>query len=48
MIMYDYVKPNHREKSSLYYMDTYSFIVYIKAEYIYSDITKEVETKFDI
>ena len=29
-------------------MDTDSFIVYIKAEDIYSDIANDVETKFDI
>ena len=27
-------------------MDAGSFIVYIKTEYIYSDITKDVKTKF--
>ena len=29
-------------------MDTDSFIVYTKIEDIYSDIAKDVETKFDI
>ena len=28
-------------------MDTDSFIVYIKTEDIYSDIAKDVETRFD-
>ena len=28
-------------------MDTDSFIVYIKTEYIYADISKDVQTKFD-
>ena len=28
-------------------MDTDSFIVYIKTEEIYSDIAKDVETRFD-
>ena len=27
---YDYVKPRYTEKSKLFYMDTDSFIVYIK------------------
>ena len=29
------------------YMDTHSFIVYIKADDIYKDITEDVETSFD-
>ena len=29
-------------------MDTDSFVVYIKTEDIYSDISKDVETRFDI
>ena len=31
---YDYIKPNHGEKVKLFYMDTGSFIVYIKTDYI--------------
>ena len=27
-------------------MDTYSFIIYIKADDIYKDIAEEVETRF--
>ena len=44
---YDYVKPQYGEKAKLYYMDTESFIVYIKTEDIYSDIEKDVEARFD-
>ena len=29
-------------------MDTYSFIVYIKTDDIYKDITEDFETRFDI
>ena len=51
-VMYDfwyhYVKPKHREKAGLCYMDTDRFIVYIKSKAIYLDIAKNVETKFDI
>ena len=43
----DYVKPKYGEKAKLCYMDTDSFIVYIKAEDIYSDIEKDVEARFD-
>ena len=28
-------------------MDTYSFIVYIKTDYIYKDIAEDVKTRFD-
>ena len=44
---YDYVKPKCREKANLCYMDTGSFIVYIKIEDIYREIAKDVETRFD-
>ena len=44
---YDYIKPKHGEKAKLCYMDTGSFIFYIKTEEIYSDIAKDVETRFD-
>ena len=42
---YDYVKPKYGRKTKLCYMDTDSFIVYIKTEGIYSNIPKDVETK---
>ena len=38
---YDYVKVKYGKKAKLYYMDTESFILYIKADDIY------VETRFD-
>ena len=44
---YDYVKPKYGEKVKLYYMDTDSFIVYIKTFNIYEDIAEDVETRFD-
>ena len=45
---YDYVEPKYGEKSKLCYMDTYSFIVYIKTDGTYKDIAKDIETWFDI
>ena len=42
-----YVKPKYREKAKLCYMDTDSFIVFIKTEDIYKDIGEDVETRFD-
>ena len=44
---YDSVKPKYGENVKLCYMDTDSFIEYIKAEDIYKDIAKNVETRFD-
>ena len=43
---YDYVKLKYSEKAKLCYVDTgYGFIVYIKTDDIYKDITKDVETR---
>ena len=44
---YDYIKPKYGEKAKLYYMDTDSFLVYIKTDDIYKEIAEGVETKFD-
>ena len=43
---YDYVN-KYGEKVKLCYMDTDSFIVYIKIDDIYKDIVEDVETRFD-
>ena len=45
---YDYVKPKYEEKVRLCYMDTDSFIVYIKTDDINKDIADDVETRFEI
>ena len=42
-----YVKPKCGEKCKLCYMDTESFIVYIKAGDIYKDFAEDIETRFD-
>ena len=39
---YDYIKPKYEEKSKLCYIDTDSFIVYLKTEDIYKDIAKDI------
>ena len=44
---YNYLKPKHEEKAKLGFMDTDSFIVYIRAEEIYVDIAKDAESIFD-
>ena len=45
---HDYVKPKYGEKAKLCFMDTDSFIVYIKTDNIYKDIAEDVKTRFDI
>ena len=42
------MKPKYQEKKKLRYVNTNSFIVYIKAEDIYVVIAKDVEARFDI
>ena len=44
---YDYIKAINKEKAKLCYMDTDRFMVYVKTEDIYVDITWDVETRFD-
>ena len=44
---YDYVIPKYGEKAKLCYMDTDSFIVYIKTDDIHKDLAEDVETRFD-
>ena len=44
---YDHVKLKYSKKAKLCYMDTDSFVVYIKADDIYKDIAEDVETRFD-
>ena len=40
---YDYVKPKYGKKTKLCYMDTDSFTVCIKTDYIYKDIAEELD-----
>ena len=42
----DYLKPKYTEKAKLCYMDTGSFIVYMKTEAIYADIATNFEKRF--
>ena len=44
---YDYVKPKYNERANLCYMDTGSFIVHVKTEDAYENITKNVKKSFD-
>ena len=45
---YDYVKPKYGANAKICYMDTDSFIVHVKTDYIYKNIVQDVETRFGI
>ena len=44
--LYYYVKSEYGKKTKLCYMNTDSFILYIKTDDIYKDIAENVETRF--
>ena len=44
---YDYLKPKYQYNGKLCYMDTDSFIIYIKTEDVYEDFADDVEKRFD-
>ena len=44
---YDYIKQKYQNNAKLCYMDTRSFIIYIKTEDIYEDIADDVEKIFN-
>ena len=43
----NYIRPKYGEKVKLCYMDKDSFILYIKTDTIYKDLSEDVETRFD-
>ena len=43
---YDYIKPKYQDKAKVCYTDTDSFIIHIKTEDFYKDITNDVEKWF--
>ena len=43
----DYIKPKYQDIPKLCYMDTENFIIHIKTEDSYEDITDNVEERFD-
>ena len=45
-LWYDYVKPKYDGKLKFCYIDTDSFIVCIRTDYIYKDIAEHVDTRF--
>ena len=44
---YDYMKPKYNDNVKLCYMDTDSFIMNIKTNYFYKDISNDVENRFN-
>ena len=44
---YDYINPKYGDKAKLCYMGTYSFIIHIKTEDFFEDISNDVEKWFD-
>ena len=46
-IWYDYIGPEYGNKVKLYYTDSDSFIINIKIEYFFEDISNDVERWFD-
>ena len=44
---YDYINPKYQDDVRLCYMDTNSFIIYIKTEDVYEDVADDVEKRFD-
>ena len=44
---YDYLKPKYGDRVKLCYTDTDSFIIYIKSEDFFADISNDVEKWFD-
>ena len=44
---YDYINPKYGDRAKLCYTDTDSFIIYIKMEDVFQDISNDVEKWFD-
>ena len=44
---YDYVKPKYSENATICYMDTDSFVVYVKTDNFCKNIAEDIETIFD-
>ena len=44
---YDYISPKYGNKAKLYFTDTDSFIIYIKIEDFFEDISNDVKKWFD-
>ena len=45
---YDYIQPTYQQNEKLCYMDTDSFIINIKTDDCYKDISNDVQKRFDM
>ena len=45
--LYDYIKQKYQNNATLCYMDTESFIIYIKTEDVCEDIADDIEKRCD-
>ena len=43
---YDYISPKNGDRAKLCYTDTDSFVIYIKTEYFFGDISNDAEGRF--
>ena len=43
---YNYVKLKYQQKTKLCYMDTDSFLAYVKTDEMYKDITVDIKKRF--
>ena len=43
---YDYIKPKYQDRAKLCYMNTDSFVIYVKTEDFYEDIANDVKEWF--
>ena len=44
---YDYIKPKYQDRAKLCYMNTDSFVIYVKTKDFYEDIADDVKKWFD-
>ena len=44
---YDYIKPKYGDRTKLCYTDTDRFVIYIKTEALFEDISNNVDRWFD-
>ena len=44
---YDYIKLKYKDKAKLCYMNTDSFVIYVKTEDFYEDLANDIEKWFD-
>ena len=44
---YGYINPKYGDRAKLCYTDTDSFVIYVKAEHFFEDVSNDVERWFD-